>query len=86
MGQLAPGLEQKIATNPEAPFNVIVRVDGDLDARQRQLQATGFQIRRKLGLIKGFAATASGSHIRNLSAQPWVTSIDEDQQVHTLDQ
>jgi hypothetical protein len=86
MAQFAPGLEQKIAANPDAPHNVIVRVDGDLDARQQQLAARGLQIRRKLALIKGFAFTASGSSIRQLAALPWVTSIEEDQQVHTMNQ
>ncbi len=84
MAHLASGLEQKIAANPGAPQNVIIRVDGDLDARQQQLAASGFQIRRKLALIKGLAATASGSAIRQMANQPWVTSIEEDQQVHTM--
>ncbi len=84
MAHLASGLEQKIAANPDAPLNVIIRVDGDLDVRQQQLEANGFQIRRKLTLIKGLAATASGSAIRQVADQPWVTSIEEDQQVHTM--
>ncbi len=84
MTQLSSGLQQKIAANPSAPQNVIIRVDGDLDARQQQLEANGLQIRRKLGLIKGFAATASGVILRQVAAQPWVTSIEEDQQVHTM--
>ena len=84
MAQLSAGLEQKIAANPAVSQDVIIRVDGDLDARQQQLEASGWQIRRKLGLIKGFAATASGSSIHQLAAQPWVTSIEEDKQVHTM--
>ncbi len=84
MSQIAPGLRQKIANNPDAPQHVIVRVNGDMDALQKTLEANGFQIRRKLGLIKGFAATAPGASVNQVAAQPWVTSIEEDQQVHTM--
>ncbi len=84
MPQLAPHLQQKIERDPHAPQNVIVRVNGDMDALQKTLEANGFQIRRKLGLIKGFAATAPGSQVRQMANQPWVTSIEEDQQVHTM--
>ena len=84
MAQLAPTLQQKIVSDPDAPQQVIVRVNGNLDARGETLEANGFQIRRKLGLVKGFAATAPGSAISEIARQPWVTSIEEDQQVHTM--
>jgi hypothetical protein len=84
MPQIAPGLRQKIQSDPSAPQNVIVRVNGDLESLQKILEANGFQIRRKLGLIKGFAATAPGASVNQIAGQPWVTSIEEDQQVHTL--
>ncbi len=84
MSQIESGLRQKIARHPDASQNVIVRVNGDMDELQKALEANGFQIRRKLGLIKGFAATASGSSVVQVANQPWVTSIEEDQQVHTM--
>ncbi len=84
MNPIAPGLDQKITRNPDAPQNVIVRVNGDLDALQQTLEARGFQIHRKLKLIRGLAATAPGASVRQLANEPWVTSIEEDQQVHTM--
>ncbi len=84
MSQIASGLRQKIARHPDASQNVIVRVNGDMDELQNALEANGFQIRRKLGLIKGFAATAPGSSIQKVADQPWVMSIEEDQQIHTM--
>ncbi len=86
MAQIPPDLQQKIQSNPEAPQNVLVRVNGDLDALQPQLEANGFHIRRRLSLIRGFASTAPGTSIRQLAAEPWVTSIEEDQHVHTMNQ
>jgi myo-inositol catabolism protein IolC len=84
LSQVSPGLLKKIQENPETPQNVIVRVDGDMDAQEQQLLSRGFQIRRKLRLIKGFAVTAPGSRVQQLSSEPWVSSIEEDQQVQTM--
>jgi hypothetical protein len=84
MSELAPSLALKISKNPDSPQQVIVRVEGDVDACEHRLAAQGFEIRRKLGLIKGFAATASGSQVQDLADEPWVTSIEEDQPVQAL--
>ncbi len=84
MAQLGPNLQKKIANNPSAPQDVIVRGNGDMEIMQQELEAAGFQIRRRLGLIKGFAATAPGDSVRRAAGLPWVTSIEEDQQVHTM--
>lgn len=84
MPQLPHSLQQKIAQDPQAMQNVIVRVNGDLDAVQEMLEANGFQIRRKFTLIKGFAATASGSQVQYIARQTWIISVEEDQQVHIM--
>lgn len=84
MSQISPGLLQKISDNPDAARDVIVRVEGSVDAHEQQLRSQGVQIRRTLRLINGFAITAPGSQVRQLGDEPWVTFIDEDQQVHTM--
>jgi hypothetical protein len=84
MSELAASLAFKINNDPEIPLNVIVRVNGDLDKCEEQLTSQGFEIRRKLALIQGFAATATGSQVQELANEPWVTFIEEDQQVQAL--
>ncbi len=84
MAQIANNLKKKLESSPTQPHNVIVRVNGDMEVGQQQLEAAGFQIRRKLGLIKGFAVTGPGQNVQALAQQPWVTSIEEDQQVRTM--
>jgi peptidase inhibitor I9 len=84
MSKLAASLASNIDDNPEAPQNVIVRVEGDVDTYEEQLTLHGFMIRRKLRLINGFAATAPGSRVQELANEPWVTSIEQDQQVQAL--
>ncbi|MGE5138784.1 MAG: hypothetical protein ACM3JD_04920 [Rudaea sp.] len=83
MAQLGQSLLKKITANPNSSQDSIVRVSGDMDAAQDKLESAGFRIRRRLGLIKGFAVTGKGRALQDLAAQPWVTSIEEDQQVRT---
>ncbi len=83
MALIGPVLQKKIEDDPNQPQNVIVRVNGDLDTCQQRLTAAGFKIRRRLSLIKGFATIAPGASVRQLASQPWVMSIEEDQQVRT---
>lgn len=84
MAQVPPALAQAIRENPGAPRQVIVRVSGDLDARAEELAGLGLQIRRSLRLVNGFAGSATGADIQRLAAVSWVTSIEPDQQVHTM--
>lgn len=84
MPQLSPQLSAKIASQPEKMYDVIVRVSGELDLRAAQLQADGFEIRRRFTLIRGFAATASGAAIQAASREEWIDSIEEDQPVTTM--
>ncbi len=85
MPQVDPELEQQAEIHPEETFHVIVRVDGDLDVRQEQLEADGFTIKRRLRLIRGFAASATGQSVRQVMQETWIVAIEPDRQVHTMD-
>jgi hypothetical protein len=84
MSEIAPTLALKISKDPDSPRQVIVRVEGDVDECETLLALRGFEIRRKLHLIRGFAVTGSGSLVQQLADEPWVTSIEPDQQVRAL--
>jgi hypothetical protein len=84
MPHIDPALEQSAQANPDASFPIIVRVQGDMDARQAELEAIGLMITRRLWLIHGFACTAAGSAIAAVAAHEWVLSIEPDQTVHTM--
>ncbi len=84
MARISSLLEDKISDDPDQPLNVIIRVSGDLSERLDALEEQGFHLRRRLSLIKGLAGTATGSAIRKFATQPWVMSIEEDQQVRTM--
>lgn len=73
-----------VKTNPEDTFQLIVRVEGDLDTRQGQLEAEGFVIARRLRLISGFAGSAKGANVEKVMVEEWILSIERDEPVHTM--
>jgi hypothetical protein len=72
-------------SKPHYTFRVIVRVQGDLDARQGQLEAVGFTITRPLRLVHGYSATAPGSAIQRATGEEWILSVEGDGEMWTMD-
>lgn len=85
MAHIDPALEEAAHAQPDALLAVIVRVEGDMDACQAELEAGGMKITRRLWLVRGFACTATGSAIASLTAHEWVISIEPDMQMRTMD-
>ncbi|MCG3141990.1 MAG: hypothetical protein HDKAJFGB_03350 [Anaerolineae bacterium] len=83
--RIDPQLAAQVQAAPTAQYAVIVRVEGDLDARQTELEADGLQITRRLWLIRGVACTAPGSALLTIASHEWVISIEPDMQIRTLD-
>lgn len=84
MATIEPSLARQTRARPKEVCRVIVRVQGDLDGRQAQLQALGFTIVRKLKLIGGYSASAPGVCIRRAARHAWIISIEPDAQMQTM--
>ncbi len=84
MMNVTPALAEQAQAHPQDTFHVILRVQGDMDARQEQLQEMGFAISRRLRLIRGFGATATGECLTNARNHDWIVSIEPDGEMHTL--
>jgi hypothetical protein len=84
MCQIDPAFEKMVRAHPHETFRVIVRVQGDMDARQGQLEAAGFTITRRSRLIHGYSGTATGAAIERTLPEEWVISIEQDGTVHTM--
>jgi hypothetical protein len=84
MERIDPTLEQAAKAAPQDELRLIVRVQGDMDTRQGQLEAAGFIIRRRMRLIHGFGGTASGAALLRALGEEWVISIERDGYVHTM--
>jgi hypothetical protein len=84
MLNIDPTLARAAQENPQELFRVIVRVEGDLDARQGQLEECGFSITRRSRLIHGFGAHAQGKAVLRLTEVDWVLSIERDIEMRTM--
>ena len=84
MATIESSLASEASARPKQVYRVIVRVVGDLDARQEQLENLGFTISRRLKLIRGFGSTASGTCIKRAQKQDWIISIEPDGEMRTM--
>lgn len=84
MSKLDPALARQVRENPDTPLRVIVRVQGDMDARQEQLEANGFTITRRLRLIHGYAATVTGTTLQCITGEEWILAIEPDAEMRTM--
>lgn len=84
MCQIDHAFAEQVKANPTETFRVILRVEGDMDAREEQLQEQGFTITRRSRLIHGYAASATGAAIQRAAKEEWVVSIEPDGTVHTM--
>lgn len=85
MATLEPTLASQTKARPKEVYRVIVRVQGELDERQAQLESLGFTVSRKLKLIRGFSASAPGTCIKRAQRNDWIISIEPDAQVRTME-
>ncbi len=74
----------KLQSDPTATVKLIVRLKDDLTTRSAQVQAKGLVVRRKFALIGAVAVEGPASAALDLAREPWVLSIEEDVQVHTM--
>ncbi len=84
MASLSPDIQSKIARDPNAPLNLIVRVDTSPSAHLDDLKKLGFTVKRSFTLTPSVAIQGAASAAQDLARQPWVVSIEEDKPVHTL--
>lgn len=84
MAQINSELMAAARAKSTATFRVIVRVEGDMDARRAQLESDGLTISRRLSLIHGFAATATGAWIQQAADKPWILSVERDAEIKAV--
>jgi hypothetical protein len=85
MSKIEATLLEKLRADPEVQFNLIVRLKGESSQYLTQLEADGIQVRRTLRLLNAVAVRGSGAAALKLATEPWIISIEEDRQVHTME-
>ncbi len=84
MANMAPELLSKLKSNPNSTVNLIVRLKDDPSAHVTEVQASGLAVRHTYTLISAIAVQGKASTCLELSAKPWVLSVEEDKSVHTM--
>ena len=80
--RIAARLARRWRSKPEAPVRAIVRTVADLDEAAAILAQRGLTVTRRYHLLPALAITGAAADVLSLSDEDWITSIEEDQQVH----
>lgn len=82
--RIAPQLLQRLQTDPQTRFALILRVKGVPADLTGELTARGAQVRHTFTLVPAIAVTISGRDCLALLNLPWLQSVEEDREVRIL--
>lgn len=81
--RIAARLARRWRSSPQGPVRAIVRTVADLDEAAAILEQRGLKVTRRYLLLPALAISGSAEAVLSLAGEDWITSIEEDQQVHT---
>jgi hypothetical protein len=84
MARIDASYKQQLETDPGQQVAVIIRTKGQADALRAQVSARGLTVTQQYSLIPGLAANGPASAVLKLLDEDWVSSIEPDQNVHTM--
>lgn len=84
MANIQPDLKSRLERNPNAVFNLIVRLRDAPEAHTADVRALGLIVRHTYSLVPGMAIQGTAAASLALAKKPWVLSVEEDKQVHAL--
>ncbi len=79
--KLTPDLRRQLQVDPTETVDLLLRVSEASDPIQAQIEAVGFQVRRRLILVPTFAVTGRIDALLDLLAHPWLISGERDRPV-----
>jgi|YNPNPStandDraft_1061719.scaffolds.fasta_scaffold16650_2 hypothetical protein len=84
MAEVDPELRRLWRAKPTEPVELILHVEGDLEARQAALQEQGVQVRRRFALTRALSVRCDGQTALRLAKLAWVKRIEPDRPVKAL--
>ena len=82
--KFAPGLRERLAASKTTQVYLILRVQGDPAQYRAQVEQAGFEVRRAMRLVPGFAVTGPASAALALADASWLTQVEPDRPIHTM--
>jgi hypothetical protein len=84
MAQVESDVRQSWQENPNRTFDLIIRVNGDVEARAEELAERGVKVKRRFRMTGSISATASGELALKLARVGWITRIECDRPVRAI--
>jgi hypothetical protein len=84
MASIQPDLKKKLEREPGSTVNLIVRLKDAPDIHVADVRALGLTVRYTYSLVSAMAVQGTASASLVLAKKPWVLSVEEDKQVHTM--
>ena len=81
--RIAARLARKWKANPQAQIRAVVRTVADVDETAAILEQRGLTVVRRYHLLPALAVTGTAQALLSLADEDWITSVEEDQLVHT---
>ena len=81
---IKPDFLKVLQADPQRVVNVIVTTTSDPSANSAKLESMGLTVTRTYSLTPTLAASGPAQVIIDLSAEPWVATIEPDGPVHTM--
>jgi hypothetical protein len=81
--RISARLARRWRGSPQTQVRAIVRTVADLDESAANLEQRGLIVTRRYHLLPALAVSGSAEDVMSLAGEDWITSIEEDQQVHT---
>lgn len=85
MTKIAPDLLRRMQEEPDAEMRLIVRVDGDPAPAAERLAGGPLRVLRTFTLVPGLAVAGKANDALRLLDEPWVSRVEEDREVRTMD-
>ena len=80
-----PSLLERLNDEPDRLVDLIVTVDGNPSQYERRFRALDLDVRRTFALTRKLALRGTGRAFIALSNESWVSKLEEDAPVRTMD-
>ncbi|MHB9033771.1 MAG: hypothetical protein ACYC6L_12085 [Anaerolineae bacterium] len=84
MAKVNAELRKEMRECPNDTFDLIVRVEGDLQERSSEFSAMGVNVRRQFKLTNSLQIRCSGAQALQLARREWWLRADSDRQVKAI--
>ncbi len=84
MAKVSAELRKTLRESPNDTFDLIVRVEGELQERSAEMNAMGVNVKRQFKLTNSLQIRCSGAQALKLARKDWLVRADTNRPVRAL--